>query len=133
MNKPTGYFLRTDFSDGVLILFVASKQLRDLGAVADFAKELRQLLQTRTERLWLLDFGNTTFFFTPAANTLLAVMRHLRQHGGDLGLTGVTDDLRYVLGLLRLDNLFTIYPSVPDALDGMKRPGESASATAEAG
>jgi anti-anti-sigma regulatory factor len=133
MNKPTSYFLRTDFSDGVLVLFVASKQLRDIGAVADFARELRQFLQTRTERFWLLDFGNTTFFITPAANTLLAVMQQLRQRGGDLSFTGVTDDLRYVLALLRLDGLFAIYPCVPDALAEMKRSAQSAPAAAEAG
>ncbi|MEW6252234.1 MAG: STAS domain-containing protein [Planctomycetota bacterium] len=133
MSGAPSHFTSVESSGGVLVLAVNSHQLRDIAAVARFESELRSLPQQHKEVVWLLDFGGTTFFVTPAANTLVAIMRGLRQRGGDLVLTGISQDVRYVLRLLRLDNIFAIYPSAPKALqelggNGHNLPGKAAEA-----
>ncbi len=126
-------FSRVETSGGVLILSVAGTQLRDIAGVARFERELRELAEQHAEPRWILDFGNVTFFITPAANTLLAQMRRLRQHGGDLVLTGISQNVRYVLRLLRLDNIFTIQPSITSALADLQQPHPLPGKAAEAG
>jgi anti-anti-sigma factor len=96
----------------VLVLTVAARQLCTLEAVARFEREVRQLLRERAERHWLIDFGNITFFITPTVNTLLAVLRTVQSRGGRLVLTGLSPDVKYVLGLMRVHNVLTVCPTV---------------------
>ncbi len=115
MSRAPRCLTRVESTGGVLLLSVPSEHLRDVASVSLFERELRDLAATHTELRWILDFADRTFFLTPAVNTLLSIMRNLRQRGGDLVLTGVTQDVRYVLRLLRLDNIFAVYPSVVSA------------------
>jgi len=102
-------------SEGALLISVAADRLTSVEAVAAFERELRRLLRERTEQHWLIDFGNTTFFITPAVNTLLAILRTLRERNGKLVLTGLNRDVRRILGLRRLDSVLTICPNVTAA------------------
>ena len=115
MSRTPGCLICVESSGGVLTVSVESEKLRDLTSVACFERELRDLAEARAETRWIVDFKDHTFFFTPAANTLLAQMRRLRQRGGDLVLAGLTPDVQYVLRLLRLNTLFTAYPTVAAA------------------
>ncbi len=125
--------LRT--SDGVLVLSVAANQLTSVESVGRFDREVRQLARVRQELRWLIDFGSTTFFITPAVNALLAVLRGLRERGGKLVLTGLSQDVRYVLGLLRLDSILTISPNVAAGIRELSdsAAGAGAGEAAEAG
>jgi anti-anti-sigma regulatory factor len=134
MSQPnTITQLRT--SDGVLVVSVAAGHLASIDAVARFERELRQLLRDRTERLWLIDFGGTTFFITPAVNTLLAVLRTLRERGGRLVLTGVSQDVRHILSLLRLNRLLTLSANIAAGMAelGLESSGQASEPSAEAG
>jgi len=126
--------LRT--SEGVLLISVAADRLTSVEAVAGFERELRHLLRERPEQHWLIDFGNTTFFITPAVNTLLAILRTLRERSGKLVLTGLSRDVRRILGLRRLDSILTICPNLSAACRelGVGHPADEPPAgTAEAG
>ena len=112
--------LRT--ADGVLVLSVASGQLGSLEAVSRFDRELRQLARERGENRWLIDFGNTTFFIIPAINTLLMVLRTLRERGGRLIITGLSQDVRHLLGLTRVDRVLTICPTLSCGLTELGSP-----------
>ncbi len=117
-----------------MVLSVASGQLRDISGAARFERELPALADKHSELLWLLDFGDVTFFITPAANTLVRLMRRLRQLGGELALTGVSTDVQYVLRLMGLDEIFTIHPSVPTGVADLQRIARGLpETTAEAG
>jgi anti-anti-sigma regulatory factor len=119
MSPAPDHMLHLATTNDVLLVSVAAGQLTTCEAVARFERELRDLIRKHTERHWLMDFGNTTFFITPAVNALLAIMRTLRERGGKLVLTGVTQDVRYVLGLRRLDSILTICPSIPAGMDAL--------------
>jgi anti-anti-sigma regulatory factor len=120
-------------SDGVLVLSVATPRLNNVDTVTSFDRELRHLARSRAESRWLIDFGNTTFFITPAVNALLVVLRGLRERGGRLVLTGVSQDVRYVLGLLRVAGVFTICPNVPAGMDELVDAAAGRNEAAEAG
>jgi anti-anti-sigma regulatory factor len=129
---PQNATLRCESRDGVLLVSVAARQLTTVDAVARFERELRNVATAQDECRWLLNFENTTFFITPAVKTILAITRKLRAHGGDLMLTGVSTDVRYILGLLRLDGLLCIAADVEAGVAEL-RASESGSEAAEAG
>jgi anti-sigma B factor antagonist len=134
MSRTSGSLFCVESSGGVLLVTVASRQLRDVAGAARFERELRELAEAHPEPRWLLDFGGVTFFITPAANALVRHMRRLRQHGGDLALTGVNADVRYILRLVGLDDIFTIYSSVAEAqLDLLRSAAGSSEPAAEVG
>lgn len=125
--------LQLSTSDGVLVLSVAAGQLASIEAVSKFEQELRKLARERTEKRWLLDFGNTTFFITPALNTILLILRTLRERGGKLVLTGVTQDVGYVLGLMRVDRVLTISPNLACGLAELSESASGSPGAAEVG
>ncbi len=133
MSRTAGPVCRVELSGGVLVVHVASAQLRDVAGVSAFVRELHELSETHAEPRWLIDFGDVTFFITPAANTLLALMRRLRQRGGDLALTGLSADVQYVLRLLRLNNIFTTYPTLAAAVTDLQQAAALPTKAAEAG
>ncbi len=108
MTHATDPIVQYRTSDGVLVLSVAAQRLTSVESVARFDRELRALARAQQETRWLIDFGNTTFFITPAVNALLAVLRTLRGRGGRMVLSGISQDVRYVLGLLRVAGVFTM-------------------------
>ncbi len=134
MSRSSGSLFRVESSGGVLVLTVASRQLRDISGAARFERELPALAESHAETRWLLDFGSVTFFITPAANCLVRLMRRLRQQGGELALTGVSRDVQYVLRLMRLDEIFNIYPTVAEGVADLQRGARGLpETTAEAG
>jgi anti-anti-sigma regulatory factor len=133
MSHPTDPIVQYRTSDGVLVLSVATPRLNNVDTVTSFDRELRHLARSRGESRWLIDFGNTTFFITPAVNALLVVLRGLRERGGRLVLTGVSQDVRYVLGLLRVAGVFTICPNVAAGMDELVDAAAGRNEAAEAG
>lgn len=136
MSAPGHTIRHLRTTEGVLIVSVAAEHLTSVEAVAGLERELRRLLRERPESKWLVDFRNTTFFITPAVNTLLAILRTLRERGGKLVLVGLTREVQHILGLRRLDRILTIRPSPATALRelGVQHiPDEPPASAAEAG
>ena len=116
-TKPT---LTCEATDGILVVTVAARELTTIDAVARFERELRDASGAHGETRWLIDFGDATFFITPALKSLLAITRKLRAHGGELVLTGISPDVRYILGLMRLDALLHLCASVDVGLAALR-------------
>jgi anti-anti-sigma regulatory factor len=103
--------LKTHSYGDVLVISVAADKLDSVEQVAAFTRRLKVLLAEQPETHWLIDFGNTTFFITPAVNTLLAILRTLRLRNGQLVLTGMSADVLHILGLMRVDRVLTLRPT----------------------
>jgi anti-anti-sigma regulatory factor len=125
--------LNCEAADGILVVSIAARQLTTIDAVARFERELRLAGSAHHETRWLLNFGDATFFITPAVKTILALMRRLRAHGGDLVLTGLSRDVRYILGLMRLDAVLPMAASVEAGLDDLRAGQRSVSDAAGVG
>ncbi len=133
MSHPTDPIVQYRTSDGVLVLSVAAQRLTSVESVARFDRELRGLARSRQENRWLIDFANATFFITPAVNALLVVMRSLRERGGRLVLSGVSQDVRYVLGLLRVAGVFTMCANLAAGMIELSASPDGVGEAAEAG
>lgn len=67
-------------------------------------------------RLVIVDFTRTGYIDSSGLGALVSLNRRLRDAGGDLRLVGLSDELRTLFELTRLDALFPLFASRADAL-----------------
>jgi anti-sigma B factor antagonist len=84
-------------------------------------QELKTMIAERLEkgeRRFVLDFGETGYIDSSGLGALVTIAKQVREHAGDLRLSGLNDDLRQLFELTKLDTLFSISPSASEALAG---------------
>ncbi len=67
-------------------------------------------------RLVIVDFTRAGYIDSSGLGVLVSFSRRLRDSGGDLRLVGLSEDLRSLFELTRLDTLFPLYATRADAL-----------------
>src|SRR5436190_7321698 len=84
--------------------------------------ELRQLLQ-RKARLKapaiLLDFNDVQYIDSSGLATLVEYYKNSRSYSGKLAVAGLTDRVRSIFELVRLGEVFGVYPTVVEARHGL--------------
>lgn len=66
----------------------------------------------------VLDLSAVEFIDSSGLGAIVGGLKSARQAGGDLRITGATEQVRTVLGLTNLDRILRPYPTVEDALAG---------------
>jgi anti-sigma B factor antagonist len=92
---------------------------------------------TPQQCVFILDMSAVNFLDTRALALFVSRVKNAREFGGDLILTHLTNPVRIIMELTRLDKAITIHDTVADALADIDAPetspAESASTTAESG
>ncbi|MBI4541336.1 MAG: STAS domain-containing protein [Gemmatimonadetes bacterium] len=84
-------------------------------------QELKQRVLQELERgarKFVIDFGNTGYIDSSGLGVLVSLSKKIREHGGELRLSGLNEDLRTLFELTKLDTLFEISDSREGALQG---------------
>ncbi|MEO8479797.1 MAG: STAS domain-containing protein [Gemmatimonadota bacterium] len=84
-------------------------------------QELKQALADALEagaRKFVVDFGPTAYIDSSGLGALVSVNKKVREAGGELRLAGLNEDLRSLFELTKLDTLFAISNTAPEALEG---------------
>lgn len=71
------------------------------------------------ERKFLIDFSKTGYIDSSGLGVLVSLSKKIREHGGDLRLAALNEDLRTLFELTKLDTLFRIADSREEALQGL--------------
>ncbi|MBL0939808.1 MAG: STAS domain-containing protein [Gemmatimonadaceae bacterium] len=66
----------------------------------------------------VIDFTDASYIDSSGLGALVSLSRRLRDAGGDLRLVGLSDELRTLFELTRLDALFPLFATRADALAG---------------
>jgi len=64
----------------------------------------------------ILDLSQVTFLDSAGLGGLLSCLRHIAGAGGDLKLCGVTDEVRVLFDLIRMQRLFEIFTTRDEAV-----------------
>lgn len=75
---------------------------------------LRRAVEARLEagdRKFVLDFERTRFLDSSGLGTLVTLAGEIREAGGQMRLAGLSEALRTLFSLTRLDGLFRLSPS----------------------
>ncbi len=81
--------------------------------------ELKDLVTRRLaggDRRFVIDFAGTGYIDSSGLGALVTMSKQVREHGGELRIAGLNDDLRALFELTKLDTLFTISDSAEQAL-----------------
>lgn len=84
-------------------------------------QELKQRVLDEVEqgaRNFLIDFARTGYIDSSGLGVLVSLSKKIREHGGELRLSGLNDDLRTLFELTKLDTLFRITDSRAEGLQG---------------
>jgi anti-sigma B factor antagonist len=82
-------------------------------------QELKQKVLEELEagaRRFLLDFSGTGYIDSSGLGVLVSLSKKIREHGGELRLANLNEDLRTLFELTKLDTLFHIATSRDEAL-----------------
>lgn len=72
----------------------------------------------RGERKFLVDFAGTGYIDSSGLGVLVSLSKKIREHGGELRLSSLNEDLRTLFELTKLDTLFRIADSRDEGLQG---------------
>ena len=64
----------------------------------------------------IVNLADVTFIDTKGVTTLVSGLKRARQQGGDVILSELSDPVRVIIELMRLDKAFTITPTNEDAI-----------------
>ena len=81
-------------------------------------QELKQTVLDALEdgaRKFLIDFAGTGYIDSSGLGVLVSLSKKIREHGGELRLANLNDDLRSLFELTKLDTLFQIANSREEA------------------
>lgn len=84
-------------------------------------QELKQKVLDELEkgqRKFLIDFAQTGYIDSSGLGVLVSLSKKIREHGGELRLADLNDDLQTLFELTKLDTLFQIAESRERALEG---------------
>jgi anti-sigma B factor antagonist len=62
----------------------------------------------QSERRFVIDFSRTGYIDSSGLGALVSILKRVREHGGELRLSGLNEDLRSLFELTKLDTLFAI-------------------------
>ncbi len=66
----------------------------------------------------VLDFSKVTFIDSSCLGTLVSLAKTLREKKGDIKLSNLSDDVRSIFQITRLDRVFDIFDNNEDAVTG---------------
>ena len=84
-------------------------------------QELKQRVLEQLEggdRKFVIDFSNTGYIDSSGLGVLVSLSKKIREHGGELRLSSLNEDLRTLFELTKLDTLFRITDTKEEALEG---------------
>ena len=70
------------------------------------------------EQAFVIDFANTAYIDSSGLGVLVSLSKKIREHGGELRLSGLSEDLRTLFELTKLDTLFQIAEDKERGLEG---------------
>lgn len=83
----------------------------------------RAIAKAREEHLknFVLDFNHVTFIDSTGLGVLISLMRHLKEHGGELRLVGLQDEVRSIFEITRLFRIFDLCATVEEAVQSIQK------------
>ena len=117
-NDDTGRTMRIDVADegGVTVVRPVGERL-DIEVASDFRAMLLSLIEQGHRRL-VVDLADVSFIDSSGLGALVSALKTLKRSdvGGDVRLARVQAQVVSLLEIIRLNRVFTTYPTVEQAV-----------------
>ena len=82
--------------------------------------ELKKLFEKQTSKKVVVDLQKVSYIDSSGLVTLVEMLKKMKAQGGSLGLSGLSDKVRSLFEITKLDKLFVISPNQQEALAKIK-------------
>lgn len=82
--------------------------------------ELRKAFEKNTSKKVVVDLEKVSYIDSSGLATLVEMLKKMRSQGGSLGLSGMTDKVRSLFEITKLDKLFLVYKTQAEAVNQAK-------------
>jgi len=82
--------------------------------------ELKKLFEKDPAKKWVVDLEKVTYIDSSGLATLVEMLKKVKSQGGALGLSGMTDKVKSLFEITKLDKLFLIVQNRQDAVERVK-------------
>jgi anti-sigma B factor antagonist len=104
-----------DYVSGVCVVTIAARELNS-DASEDLSSKLLALLNEGKSKRYLLDFETVRFMESSCFGALVTFLKWLSRFDGKIALANVSQDVRFLFAVTKLDKVFPLYRDVPSAL-----------------
>jgi anti-sigma B factor antagonist len=125
MSAPDGAGARLELLESGHTLVELAGEI-DLAVVPDLVTELEYAM-AQLSPLLVIDLDRVEFIDSSGLGALVMARRKAEELGGQVVLAGADEQLRDLLALTNLGELFAVYGSVPEALTALPTPGGTSS------
>jgi len=113
-NPPAGAPVReVRWIDGSAVVYVVGEI--DLNRSVAFQHDLLKVLEKRPQRM-VIDLSGVSYMDSSGVASLVKLLSRVRRRGSSLYLVGLTDRVRSVFEITRLDTVFDIRATQQEAL-----------------
>lgn len=115
------FALQTEARDTCVVLAIAGEV--DLGTAPDLREKLFELVADGHRHI-VVDLSDTEFMDSTGLGALVAGLKRLRAHNGDMRLVCTTARIRKVFEITHVDRVIPMFESVDAASADLAAPGD---------
>ena len=115
MPKSNADILTVDYVSGVCVVTIAAREL-DTDTSEELSSRLLALLNEGKSTRFLLDFDTVRFMESSCFGALVTFLKWLSRFDGKIALANVSENIRFLFAVTKLDKVFPLYRDVPSAL-----------------
>lgn len=115
--------ISTASRDGVLVIRFQDQRLLEEGQIAKLEQEVTAVIDKSEEDRVVFDFSAVQFMSSSMLGKLVALSKKLKGFKAKLKLAGLSDDIREVFKITRLEKVFDIEPDAAAAVKAFAKKG----------
>ena len=82
--------------------------------------ELKRVFEKNNSKKVVVDLEKVTYIDSSGLATLVEMLKRMKGQGGSLGLVGLSDKVRSLFEITKLDKLFSVFKNQQDAITQAK-------------
>ena len=118
MPKQAQDIITVDHVSGVCVVTVNAREL-DTASSEELSSQLLALLNEGKSYKFLLDFDAVRFMESSCLGALVTFLKWLSRFEGKIALANVSQDIRFLFAVTKLDKVFPLHRDVPTALQSL--------------
>jgi len=115
MPNPTQDIFTVDYVSGVCVVTIAAREL-STDTSEELSSGLLALLNEGKAKNFLLDFDTVRFMESSCFGALVTFLKWLSRFDGKIALANVSEEIRFLFNVTKLDKVFPLHRDVPSAL-----------------
>lgn len=101
--------------DGLTIARIQVREIEET-KIQDLAREFASLVEQVGARTLVVDLGAVGFLTSSSIGVLIAMLKRVRAHGGQMRLCCLQPEIRELFAITQIDRVFEIHATVDEAL-----------------